>query len=378
MSVFALPRVSNLIVLRLHIISTLLLLLVQPSLQEEGNKTDTNLTAKRLDWIEDGNGTDRNLTSRSLDWLGEECGAGPLRPTLVRPFTVMSICMPAYSVLVLGEEDGKLEGSSSSSCVENYWLAEPGKTSGQGITFRLDNCKRRIAGVQIKNIGKGYGGSRATDQFKVLGSAGNVSGPWETLVEHHLPDSRGKPALLLNYTFKEPVEIQFIRFELVSYWGVHGGGLQYFVAIPATIDCNVTTWSKWGGCCDGERKRTKTVHHDGECKVVSELEGCAEDNCTGDSSIPSTGPGSEVTSEELTIGLAVLSGVLLLVLLVVLYLFFKMWSTHKNAIKKDFNPLYGVDYEGDEESASQAGKAAKNKEDPRQNSVDQQYDYMGE
>ena len=54
------------------------------------------------------------------------------------------------------------------------------------------------------------------------------------------------------------------------------------------------------------------------------------------------------SGEELTIGLAVLSGVLLLVLLVVLYLFFKMWSTHKNAIKKDFNPLYGVDYEGDE------------------------------
>ena len=47
----------------------------------------------------------------------------------------------------------------------------------------------------------------------------------------------------------------------------------------------------------------------------------------------------------MTIGLAVLSGVLLLVLLVVLYLFYKMWSTHKNAIKKD---LYGVDYEGDE------------------------------
>ena len=61
-----------------------------------------------------------------------------------------------------------------------------------------------------------------------------MSGPWETLVEHHLPDSRGKPAPLLNYTFKEPVEIQFIRFELVSSWGVHGGGLQYFVAIPAT------------------------------------------------------------------------------------------------------------------------------------------------
>jgi len=81
---------------------------------------------------------------------------------------------------------------------------------------------------------------------------------------------------------------------------------------------------------------------------------------------------------NMTIGLAVLSGVLLLVLLVVLFLFYKMWSTHKNAIKKDFNPLYGVDYEGDEESPGQAGKAAESKEDPRPNSVDQQYDYMGE
>ena len=148
---------------------------------------------------------------------------------MVRPFTQMSICMPAYSVLLLAKEDGHMSG-----CSQNYWLAETRKTSGQGLTFRLDNCNRRIAGCQIKNVGKGYGGSRATDQFKVLGSAGNESGPWETLVEHHLPDTRGKPAPLLNYTFKEPVEIQFIRFELVSYWGIQGGGLQYFAAIPAT------------------------------------------------------------------------------------------------------------------------------------------------
>jgi len=103
------------------------------------------LTAERLDWIEDGNGTDRNLTARSLDWLGEECGAGPLRPTLVRPFTLHSICMPAYSVLLLAKEDGHMSG-----CSQNYWLAETGKTSGQVLTFRLDNCKRRIAGIQIK------------------------------------------------------------------------------------------------------------------------------------------------------------------------------------------------------------------------------------
>jgi len=91
-------------------------------------------------------------------------------------------------------------------------------------------------------------------------------------VEHHLPDTRGKPAPLLNYTFKEPVEIQFLRFELVSYWGIQGGGLQYFAAVPAT---------KWAGCCNGERTRTKISYRDGECKVVDELEGCTEDNCTG-------------------------------------------------------------------------------------------------
>ena len=60
------------------------------------------------------------------------------------------------------------------------------------------------------------------------------SGPWETLLEDGLINTRSKAASLLNFTFDKPVEIQFLKFELVSYWGVHGGGLQYFVAIPAT------------------------------------------------------------------------------------------------------------------------------------------------
>ena len=45
------------------------------------------------------------------------------------------------------------------------------------------------------------------------------------------------------------------------------------------------------------------------------------------------------------IGLAALSGVLLLLLIGVVYLIYKMWSTARNAIKKDVNPLYGADYE---------------------------------
>ena len=71
---------------------------------------------------------------------------------------------------------------------------------------------------------------------------------------------------------------------------------------------------------------------------------------------------------NVVIGLAALSGVLLLLLVGVIYLIYKMWSTARNAIKRDVNPLYGIDYEGDEAEV----------EDPRPDSVDQQqYDYMG-
>ena len=61
----------------------------------------------------------------------------------------------------------------------------------------------------------------------------NENGPWKTLVEDQLIDTRFKAASLLNFTFDQPVEIQFLKFDLVSYWG-DGGGLQYFAAIPAT------------------------------------------------------------------------------------------------------------------------------------------------
>ena len=97
-----------------------------------------------------------------------------------------------------------------------------------------------IAGCQIKNRGKG-GVGWATRGFKISGSKKETD-PWEILVEDELIDTTGgKPVSLLNFPFKEPVEIQFIKFELVSYWGPNGGGLQYFAAIPgeATTGTNV-------------------------------------------------------------------------------------------------------------------------------------------
>ena len=55
-----------------------------------------------------------------------------------------------------------------------------------------------------------------------------------------MEDTRSKPASLLNFTFEKPMEIQFIKFDLVSYWGNFGGGLQYFAPIPATRKGNLS------------------------------------------------------------------------------------------------------------------------------------------
>ena len=83
------------------------------------------------------------------------------------------------------------------------------------------------------------------------------------------------------------------------------------------------------------------------------------------------------------IALAALSGVLLLLLIGVIFLIYKMWSTARNAIKKDVNPLYGINYEDAETEDKKEETKAKNEEakvknkDPRSNSIDQHYDYMG-
>ena len=157
-----------------------------------------------------------------------ECQAeGPLRPQVVNS-TAQASWFTASNVLILGEKDEEAAGS-----IYNFWLAEQGKTTGQGFTLKLDNCTRLIAGCQIKNLGN-EAWKHGTREFKVMGSL-NQSGPWETLLEKELNDTRLKPASLLNFFFEEPVEIQFLKFELISYWGDKGGGLQFFAAIPATM-----------------------------------------------------------------------------------------------------------------------------------------------
>ena len=152
-----------------------------------------------------------------------------MRAVVVQNTSHSNRYFPASSVLILGEEDGKLTSNKY-----NFWLAEQKKTTGQGFTIKVDTCPRLIAGCQIKNKGNGNNWNDwLTREFRVKGSL-NKDGPWEILLEDELVDTRGKPASLLNFTFEELVEIQFLKFELVSYWGGWGGGLQYFAGIPDT------------------------------------------------------------------------------------------------------------------------------------------------
>ena len=129
----------------------------------------------------------------------------------------------ASNVLVLNEEDTDVNGTV------NFWLMTDKGVTGEGFIIKVDNCKRMISGIQIQNKGKSSTVPIGTKNFRVSGSS-TENGPWETLLEAELEDSTQKLASLTNFTFSEQVEIQYIKFDIQSYWG-KGGGLQYFAAI---------------------------------------------------------------------------------------------------------------------------------------------------
>ena len=111
-----------------------------------------------------------------------------------------------------------------------YWQAENGKTSGQGFVMKLGSCKQTIAGIRIQNTKHPNGPMMGTKKFHISGSL-SEQGPWgDTLLEEELEDGRrmsGNPPPILTFYFRRPVTLQFLKFELVEFFGI-GGGLQYF------------------------------------------------------------------------------------------------------------------------------------------------------
>ena len=66
-------------------------------------------------------------------------------------------------------------------------------------------------------------------------------------------------------------------------------------------------------------------------------------------------------------GIGVLSLLLLILIVGVVVFIYMVKTSARKAIKKDVNPLYGVDYEGEADD-----------QNPRPMSAEQSYDYMGE
>merc|ERR550517_520627 len=101
-----------------------------------------------------------------------------------------------------------------------------------------------VVGVRVKNIAHidGISRTRATRSFRVSGVLRDSGpwNPWEQLLEEEfdnpLTDGAPPPSLQTFY-FREAVEVQFLRFDLDSYWGDIGGGLDYFDVITVSELC---------------------------------------------------------------------------------------------------------------------------------------------
>ena len=135
---------------------------------------------------------------------------------------------PASSIFELGIERAVGKVAKTGKPMYNIWLA-PNKKAGAEIGFTIDLGSAKMAeGVRLKNTHNRQYGDRSTKKFRLLGSATSADGPWQTLLEANLEDSRKqRPPPIKQLMFENPQNVRFIKFELLEFlqWG---GGLQYF------------------------------------------------------------------------------------------------------------------------------------------------------
>ena len=89
--------------------------------------------------------------------------------------------------------------------------------------MRIRGCKRNITGMRIRNAAHPW----ASKEFKVSGSL-DYNGPWFNLVEEELKETNA----ITTFHFSQPVEVQFLRFDLLSQ---KGGGLSFFSPLAGSL-----------------------------------------------------------------------------------------------------------------------------------------------
>ena len=102
---------------------------------------------------------------------------------------------------------------------ENEWRTDESTAQDQGFVLMIRGCERNITGLRIRNAVQPW----ASQRFKVSGAL-DYTGPWIDLVEGEL----NKTDAILTFHFSQPLKVQFLRFDLLSYYSQRGGGLNFF------------------------------------------------------------------------------------------------------------------------------------------------------
>ena len=109
---------------------------------------------------------------------------------------------------------------------ESEWLVDEESTGNQGFVLRTRGCKRKITGFRIQNAAV----PRATKSFRVSG-ASEFNGGWNNLLGGIFEEN----SLGVTFHLNQPVEVRFIKFELLSSHRGRGGGLQSFTLTTGKV-----------------------------------------------------------------------------------------------------------------------------------------------
>ena len=146
------------------------------------------------------------------------CSNSVHEPFCFQDMTVHSgdIYSSAYSV-------DKLLTWSKPEAIGNFWLA-PDHMTGGGFILKISSTT--ISKIQLVNTHNTIANDRGTKSFKIYVSL-DLNSSWTLVLEEELADSRTVAPAPINKFNIQPVSARYVKFELVSFWGL-GGGLQYF------------------------------------------------------------------------------------------------------------------------------------------------------
>ena len=104
-----------------------------------------------------------------------------------------------------------------------------------------------LAGIRIKNTVNREYSNRAARMFRLSGlQKGDSRWRWVQLLQAEFEDplsDGAPPPELETFYFNEVVQLQLLKFDLDSFWGTLGGGLDFFAVITASgikLDVSIT------------------------------------------------------------------------------------------------------------------------------------------